>query len=204
MSYIAFSTKPKPLMILILLMIPIYSTSIVTAEDGTIESSSSQSNLQLSQVEIIQTNLSITSVIINDGKLPEEGELIEVIIDISNDDDSAYLGLELILVIEESVLVQHGPKPEPDVYNESLSIIPASAKISQQMSFLGNFGQYTLTASLFSNGTPLPNSVHTMTFQVISQPIGSVPTLVFTTFIIVVFLLVLIPIPLVFEKIKSK
>ncbi len=204
MSFISLLTKKKSLILVIGLVFAIYSTSIVTAKDGIIEPSRSQSKFQLSQVEIIQPNLFITDVMINDGKLPEEGEMINVKIEISNDDDSAYLGLELIIEIEENALVQHGPKPEPDIYNKSLSIVPSLETISQQMSFIGNFGQYTLTASLSSNGSMLINSVHVMTFQVISQPIGSVLTLVFATIIITVLLLGLIPIPLIIEKFKSR
>ncbi|OLS23648.1 MAG: hypothetical protein HeimC2_25520 [Candidatus Heimdallarchaeota archaeon LC_2] len=189
--------------ILVIVMV-ILSASLVTAQGNNTNPSRSHTDHQLTQVEIIQPNLFVKDVLINQGELPVEGEMVIVDLEITNEDDFAYLGLELIVQIEENVFVRHGPKPVPEAYNKSLSVIAGLITITQQISFRGNFGQYKLTASLSSNGTILPNSINVVTFQVISQPIGSITSLVFAIISIVLLLFVLIPIPWIIEKLKPQ
>ncbi|MHA2249789.1 MAG: hypothetical protein ACXAD7_05475 [Candidatus Kariarchaeaceae archaeon] len=161
------------------------------------------STITLNQVEIIQPDLFITSIDLNSDGLPEDGELIELDITIENEDDIDYAGLELTLMIEEDVNLQHGPAPEVTILNKSLSMISSTSTIVESMSFVGHFGQYTLTAGLMANGTILPDSVYSVVIQVISQPIGKVSTLILIILIVLLALMILIVLPAVVDKFKS-
>ncbi|MCE7736096.1 MAG: hypothetical protein GPJ54_14535 [Candidatus Heimdallarchaeota archaeon] len=159
---------------------------------------------ETNQIEFQQPHLFVKDIVINENKLPEHGDMVNVDLNIINEDNDSYIGFELMLEIEEIVIVQHGPTPHPDVYNKSLGIISAESTSAHTLSFLGNYGQYTLTAALTANGTILSNSVSVVTFQVINQPIGSLTTLIIALILLIVVLLAIIAIPSFLEKVKSK
>ncbi|MHA2168368.1 MAG: hypothetical protein ACXAB7_00515 [Candidatus Kariarchaeaceae archaeon] len=108
------------------------------------------------------------------------------------------------MMVEENVNLQHGPAPEIEIYNKSLSVISADSTMIEEMSIIGEFGQYTVTAGLMSNGTILPKSVNSMVIQVISQPIGNLSTLLLIILIVVLLMIVLIPIPAIIDKLKTR
>lgn len=190
-------------LLLLLVLTPVLRVSGENSPDSQTQINS-HSNIKLLQVGIVQPNLFIQSVEINNGNLAEDGDTAVIDVEILNEDDVSYIGLDLVIEIEENGLVQHGPAPMPTIYNKSLDIIPSATTLKQQLSFQSTYGQYTLTASLATNSSILPNSVHIMTFQVINKPIGSVLLLTFALISVIFMLLILVASPLLIEKFKSK
>lgn len=187
---------------MILILLTPQTSNIVFADKKTSETT--KSILNLNQVEFQQPSLYVKKVEINNNNLPEDGDMIEVDLKVINEDNVSYIGFELMIKIEENVIVQHGPKPLPEMYNKSLDIILADSTTDHTLSFLGLYGQYVLTAALTVNGTVLSKSVYTVGFQVISQPIGSVTTIIIALILLVIILLAIIAIPSFLEKLKSK
>jgi hypothetical protein len=190
------------LTLLTTLIFVIHLVSPIFAGQGILVPTSSV--IETNQIEFQQPHLFVKDIEINENELPEHGDMVNVDLKIINEDNVSYIGFELMLEIEEIVLVQHGPTPHPDVYNKSLGIISAESTSAHTLSFLCNYGQYTLTASLAANGTILSNSVSVVTFQVINQPIGSLTTLIISLILLVIVLLAIIAIPSFLEKLKSK
>ncbi|MHA2028234.1 MAG: hypothetical protein ACW99F_01490 [Candidatus Hodarchaeales archaeon] len=189
--------------ILITRLLPCVAILILLLSSTDVAGNQPNSILTLNQIEITQPDLFITSMNLDTDGLPEDGDLINLDITIRNDDNINYIGLELTLMIEENANLRHGPAPEIVVYNKSLSVIFAASTIVEQMSLVVEFGQYTITAGLMSNGTILPDSMNSLNVQVISQPIGQVGTLVLIIFVLLLLMIGLIAIPSVVDKIKS-
>lgn len=196
--------KPFVLALIILLILIIPTINVSTNIIEPIQHNNDSQILSLNQIGFTQPDFYVNSIIVRGNSLPEDGELVQLDFEIVNNDNVSYEGFDLSLDIEESINLQHGPEPKIERYNASLGVISAVSSTIQSISFIGHFGQYTLTAGIMANGTILPNSVMTVTIQVISQPIGKLSILIVSIIGILCILFLLIIIPSTIERLKSK
>ncbi len=134
---------------------------------------------------------------------PEDGIPIDAVITVQNNDSIEYTDLKLSVSITEMALGPHGKPGEPiSVANKTISRIEANSKQNVSIQFTAEYGEYSLTAYILLNDTMIPNSMKSTVLQVISKPIGDIPTLVYSLGSIVLALIVVLLLPSIVDRFR--
>lgn len=137
---------------------------------------------------------------------PEEDVPINVIISVQNNDTVIYNNtMTLHIAMKEIDANVHGEEPETIiVLNQSISALPAEDITNYSASFIGVYGQYTLTSYLAFNGSMIPTSIHVTTIQILGPPIGDLNSLFYAVGGIILVPIIFMFFPAIIDVFRKK
>lgn len=137
---------------------------------------------------------------------PEEDVPIDVIISVQNNDTVIYNDtMTLHIAMKEIDTNVHGEEPETIiVLNQSISALPAEAITNYPASFIGVYGQYTLTTYLAFNDSMIPTSIHVLIIQILGPPIGDLDSLFYAVGGIILVPIIFMFFPAIIDVFRKK